>query len=96
MNGDTAQSDHSPGSGPLNWDNAVCAATALLARRYLLPDIHHHPALAREAQRLAALLCAYGKFPAAINPRQVATDEPRQADNQHAHFAAPTRAISIG
>ena len=96
MNGDVAQSDDSPASGSLTWDNAVCAATALLTRRYVEPDIQHHPALAREAQRLAALLCAYGKFPAAINPRQVATDEPRQADNQHAHFAAPTRAISIG
>ena len=89
MNGDAAQSDHSPGSGPLNWDNAVCAATALLTRRYLLPDIQHHPALAREAQRLAALLCAYGKVPAATNHPQMATDARRQADSQHARFAAP-------
>ena len=73
MNGDVAQSDDSPGSGPLTWDNAVCAATALLIRRYVEPDIRHHPALAREAQRLAALLCAYGQFPTAINHRQAAT-----------------------
>jgi hypothetical protein len=73
MNGDLAQSDDSPGSGPLTWDNAVCAATALLIRRYVEPDIRHHPALAREAQRLAALLCAYGQFPAAINHRHAAT-----------------------
>jgi len=46
---------------------------ALLTGRYVLPDIRHQPALAREAQRLAALLCAYGKFPAATNHRQEAT-----------------------
>jgi hypothetical protein len=73
MNGDLAQSDDSPESGPLTWDDAVCAATALLVRRYVEPDIRHHPVLAREAQRLAALLCAYGQFPTAINHRQAAT-----------------------
>jgi hypothetical protein len=73
MNGEVAQSDDSPGSGPLNWDSAVCAATALLVRRYVAPDIEHHPALAREAQRLAALLCAYGKFPAPTSHRRAAT-----------------------
>jgi hypothetical protein len=77
MNGDAAQSDRSPGSAPLDWDNAVCAATALLARRYVLPDIQHHPALAREAQRLAALLCAYGVLSAATNHGHVAADERR-------------------
>jgi hypothetical protein len=89
MNGDAAQSDHPPGSGPFNWDNAVCAATALLTRRYVLPDIQHHPALAREAQRLAALLCAYFVFPAATSHGHVAADERRQADSRHARFAAP-------
>ncbi len=87
MNGDATQSDHSPGSDPLNWDDAVRAATALLTRRYGLPDTQHHPALAHEAQMLAALLCAYGGFPRGDKSRQVATDERRQADSQNTRFA---------
>jgi hypothetical protein len=92
MNGTVAQSGHPAGSGLLNWDDAVCIATALLTRRYVLPDIQHHPALAREAQRLAALLCAYGKLSAAINHGQVAADERRQADGQDSRLQHQVRA----
>jgi hypothetical protein len=100
MNGHPVQSDHSPGSDLLNWDNTVCAATALLATRYVLPDMLHHPALAREAQRLAALLCAYGVCPATTNHRRVAASnagKPTTSTPASPHHAgAPTHDPQAG
>ena len=71
------QSCHSPGSTPLNWDNAVRLAATVLSERYALPDQEHHPARTRETQRLAALLCAYGRLSAEINHGLAIADEHR-------------------
>jgi hypothetical protein len=77
MNSTVARSCHTPGSGPLNWDNAVRLAATVLSERYVLPDIEHHPARAHEAQRLAALLCAYGKLDPETNHGLAIADEHR-------------------
>lgn len=47
---------------PLDWGHAVRAAASRLKAQHDLPETENHPLLAAEAQCLAALMCAYGKF----------------------------------
>ncbi len=79
MSSTAAHPSHPPNRSPLDWDLAVRVAAARLKETYVLPDTAGLPTPAAAVQRLAALLCAYGKLA-------------EEADRMQAHAAEPPAA----
>jgi hypothetical protein len=59
---------------PLDWEQAVRAAASRLNETWVLSDTAGHPVMADLAQRLAALLCAYGEMPKEVERMQARSD----------------------
>jgi len=78
-----------PGYEVLDWDHAVRVATALLDE-HVPSDRTTHPIPIGAAQRLAALLCAYGKLGEDIDCRAASVGEPHDGEQP----AAGTRSAS--
>jgi hypothetical protein len=83
MNSNVTHFDHSPGSEPLDWDQAVRVAATRLNEQHVVPDTMGHKLLGDETERLgdeaeglAALLCAYGKLAEEVACRHPPADEP--------------------
>jgi hypothetical protein len=90
MNSNAVPGERSPKYRPLDWNLAVRVAAARLSEQAILPDTMGYALLTGEAQRLAALLCAYGKLAEEADRMQRRADEAPAGPQQRQASASRT------